>query len=351
MKRLLVLGAGVALAAAVALSGCSSSAPAPQPTTKPAASQPAASQPTAQSSSAPAAQTGAKFPTKGIEIIVGFDPGSGSDSTTRAFVPFLQKALGQTITVLNQPGAGGAIGWSNSAKAKPDGYQIGYLAMPSMQMAAVQSKVEYDPLTSYAWLGMIAYDPAAMTVKGDGPFKTVDDLVAAAKKDPGKVTIGATGKASNDYTTGISIGKSKGVKFTVVNFDGTPAGVTAVLGGNLSAMGMNASTTVPYVKSGQLRTIAVGGEKRYEGLPDVPTFKETGVDLMIPGIYRGFIGPKDLPADVKATLAGAIKTASEDPGWKAQAEKMSLPLMYVSPEETAPLAAKLNESAKEAMAQ
>lgn len=353
MKRYLVFGASLFLAAAVAVSGCSSAAPAPAPTAAPAKpAAPAAAQPTAapaaaaQPTSAPAAPPAAKFPTKGIEIIVGFDAGSGSDLTTRAFVPFLQKALGQNVTVINQGGAGGALGWGNIAKAKPDGYTVGYVAMPSIMNAAVSTKVEYDSLTSYDWLGMIAQDPVALTVKAGGPYKTLDDFIAAAQKDPGKVTIGATGKASIDYTIGLGIMKSKNVKFNIVNFDGTPAGVTAVLGDNLSAMGMNASTSVPYEKANQLKTLAVGGDKPFPGLLDAVTFKSKGIDLYAQGVYRGFMVPKGVSKDVYDILVKAVKTASDDPDWKAAADKLTLPLNYIAPEQTATLAKELNEAAK-----
>lgn len=297
------------------------------------------------STSASAAQSAA-YPTRGLEIIVGFEPGSGSDTTTRAFMPFVAKALGQPITIRNLPGAGGALGWNATAKAKPDGYTLGYAPMPSVFNAAVLAKVEYDPLNSFAWLGIIAYDPVALAVNANGPYKTLDDFVAAAKKAPRKVTIGATGRGSIDHTIGLGIEKSKGVKFTIVNFDGAPQGITAVLGGNAGAMGMTATLAMPYEKAGQLRTLAVGGGKPFAGLPSVPTFKSQGVELFAEGVYRGFMVPKGVPADVYAVLVKAIKTASDDPQWKAQADKMSLPLLYMSPEETAVLAKKHNAAAK-----
>jgi tripartite-type tricarboxylate transporter receptor subunit TctC len=296
------------------------------------------------------AACGAAFPTHGLEIIVGFEPGSGSDTTVRAFMPFVGKALGQTVTVRNLPGAGGALGWNATAKAKPDGYTIGYAPMPSVFNAAVLAKVEYDPLNSFAWLGMIAYDPVALTVKADGAYKTLNDFIAAAKAAPGKVTIGATGRGSIDHTIGLGIEKSKGVKFTIVNFDGTPQGITAVMGSNVSAMGMTATISLPYEKAGQLRAIAVGGDKPFPGLANAQTFKSQGVALFTEGVYRGFMVPKAVPADVLATLVKAIKTASDDPAWKAQAEKMVLPLLYMTPEEAGVLAKKHNEAAKQYLA-
>jgi tripartite-type tricarboxylate transporter receptor subunit TctC len=302
----------------------------------------AATQPT----SAQAAQIATKYPTKGIVVIVGYEPGSGSDTTTRAFMPFVSKILGQPITILNQPGAGGALSWNTLARAKPDGYTLGFAGLPSIFNAAVLAKVEYDPLNSFVWLGVIVHDPVALTVKAGGRYKTLDDFVAAARKNPGKVTIGATGRGSIDHTIGLSIEKAKGVKFNIVNFDGTPQGVTAVLGENLDAMGMNANASMPYEKAGQLKTLAVGGDKPFPGLPNAPTFKSLGVDLYAQAVYRSYIVPKGVPADIYDALVKAFKAASDDPQWKAQAEKMGLPLLYVSPKETTTLAKQLNDAAK-----
>lgn len=295
------------------------------------------------------AQTAPKYPTKGIVVIVGYEPGSGSDTTTRAFMPFVSRILGQPITIINQPGAGAVLSWNALAKAKPDGYTLGFAGLPSIFNSAVFSKVNYDPLNSFAWLGVIVQDPVALTVKTGGPHKTLDDFVAAAKKNPGKVTIGALGRASIDYTIGLSIEKAKGVKFNIVNFDGTSQGVAAVLGENLDSMGMNAAASIPYEKAGQLRTLAVGGDKPFPGL-NAPTFKSLGVDLYVQGVYRSYMVPKNVPADIYNTLVKAVKAAWDDPQWKAQAEKLALPLLYLSPEETATLAKQLNDAAKVYMA-
>ncbi len=295
------------------------------------------------------AQMAPKYPTKGIVVIVGYEPGSGSDTTTRAFMPFVSKILGQPITVINQPGAGGVLSWNALAKAKPDGYTLGFAGLPSIFSAVVMAKVDYDPLNSFSWLGVIVQDPVALAAKAGGPYKSLNDLIAAARKNPGKVTIGATGRASTDYTIALGIERAKGVKLNVVNFDGTPQGITAVIGENLDAMGMNAAASIPYEKAGQLRTLAVGGDKPFPGL-NAPTFKSLGVDLYVQGVYRSYMVPKNVPADIYNTLVKAVKAAWDDPQWKAQAEKLALPLLYLSPEETATLAKQLNDAAKVYMA-
>lgn len=288
-----------------------------------------------QTVSAFAAQSETKYPSRGIEILVGYDPGSGSDLTMRAFAPFLSKILGQSIIVINMPGAGGVISWNSIAKAKPDGYTLAIVPLPAPFIQAVLSKVSYDPQSSFTWLGQFVVDPVALVVKAGGLYKTLDEFIDAARKNPGKVTIGATGKGSMDYSIGLGIERSKKVKFNIVNFDGGAAGITAVMGDNLSAMALTVSVAVPYEKAGQMKTLGVGGDKPFPQLPGAPTFKSQGVDLFAQSVTRGLAAPKGLPADVYTTLVKAIKAASEDPQWKAQAEKMGLPPLYVSPEETA----------------
>lgn len=330
------------LASLVAISilatACGQSAPAPQTAApaKPAAAQPAA-----------AGSADSSYPNKGIELIVGFDPGSGSDATSRAISPFLAKYLKQNVTVVNRPGAGGVISFAQLAREKPDGYTIGIVPMPSVFNSFVTTKVEYDPLKDFSYLAMVANDPVTIAVKADSPYKTVTDLIDAAKKSPERISIGATGKVSTDYTIALSLEKASGAKFAIVNVDGTPAGIAAVLGGNMDAMGMNASGLVSYVKAGQLRALAVGGDKRFADLPDAPTFKEAGVSLLVHGNYRPYAAPKAIPDNVKASLANAFKSSVEDSEFVAQAKKMSLPLEYMTPDQVTTLAENLLAAAKE----
>jgi len=281
-----------------------------------------------------AAKSESKYPSRNIEILVGYDPGSGSDLTMRAFAPFLSKILGQPITAINIPGAGGILSWNAIARAKPDGYTLCIVPLPAPFIQAVLSKVNYDPMTSFTWLGQFVADPVALVVKAGGPYKTFSEFIDVARKNPGKVTIGSTGKGSMDHSVCLGIEKSKNVKFNIVNFDGGATGITAVMGDNLSAMALTTSVAVPYEKAGTMKTLGVGGDKPFPQLPSVPTFKSQGVDLFAQSVTRGLVGPKGLPADVYNTLVKAIKVASGDAQWKAQAEKMGLPPAYISPEQT-----------------
>jgi putative tricarboxylic transport membrane protein len=202
-----------------------------------------------------------------------------------------------------------------------------------MQNNTILSKTEYHSVNSFTHLGNIALDPVAIVVKPDGPYKTLNDLIEAAKKKPGKVSIGATGKGSVDYLTSLSMERASGVQYAIVNLEGIE-GFTAVMGGNMDAMPATISAILQYYKAGQLKVLAVATDKRVPEMPDVPTFKESNVQLLASGVYRSLIAPKGLSQDVKAALAKALKQAIDDPAFKERATKIALPIYYLPPQET-----------------
>lgn len=285
-----------------------------------------------------------EFPAKGIEFTLGFGPGSGIDSNARLLAPYLEKALGVSVTVINQPG-GGAVPWANRlARATPDGYTMGMVGFPLLQNNSVLSKVDYDPTKDFSYLGVLTLDPAVLAVSANSPYKTIGDVTAAAKGGE-RISFGATGKGSVDYLVALSIQKATGEKFGIVNFDSTNEGVVAVLGGSLTAMPMTASSVKPYLDSGQLRALAAGATDKVTGI-EAPTFKESNIDLLVGGSYRAFLAPAGLPEDIHVKLVAAIKTAMDDPEFKQKAADAGLPLVYMTPDEEKALSESLVESAK-----
>lgn len=286
------------------------------------------------------------FPSRPIELTLGFGPGSGLDANARLLAPYLQKALGQPVTVINQPG-GGAVPWANGlARATPDGYTIGMVGFPLLQNNSVLSQVEYDPSTDFTYLGVLTTDPAVLAVGANSPYQTVQDLIDAARSGT-RISIGATGRGSVDYLIALSIQRAAGdVEFGIVNFDSTNEGIVAALGGSLSAMPMTASAALSYVQSGQMRALAAGDEAPIEGL-NAPSFTEAGVDLLVDGSSRAFLAPANLPDDVKQKLGDAIKTAIDDPEFRQQAATAGLAIVYRTPDETAELSASLLEAGRQ----
>ncbi|MEJ1158919.1 Bug family tripartite tricarboxylate transporter substrate binding protein [Prosthecomicrobium sp. N25] len=285
------------------------------------------------------------FPSKGIELTLGFGPGSGIDSNARLLAPYLEKALGVPVTVINQPG-GGAVPWANKlARTTPDGHTIGMVGFPLLQNNTVLSKVDYDVAKDFTFLGVLTLDPAVLAVAANSELKTLDDLISAAKAGK-RISIGATGKGSVDYLIALSIQRASGTKFGIVNFDSTNEGVVAALGGSLSAMPMTVSSVAPYIQSGQLRALAAGTETRAEGL-NAPTFKEAGVDLLAAGSYRAFLAPAGLPPAVKEKLAAGIKAAIDDPEFRKKAADAKLSIVYMTPDQTGALSGSLVTAARE----
>ena len=285
------------------------------------------------------------FPSKPIELTIGFGPGSGLDSNARMLAPYLSEAFGQSVTVINQPG-GGAVPWANNmARTAPDGYTIGMIGFPLLQNNSVMSEVDYDPAKDFTYLGVLTLDPAVLAVGADSPFKTLKELTDAAEGGQ-TISIGSTGRGSVDYLIALSIEQASKASFGIVNFDSTNEGVVAAMGGSLSAMGMTVSSVLPYVQSGQLRALAAGDEQRIAELGDVPTFTESGVDLLVGGSYRAFLAPPGMPDDVRAKLAEGIKAAIDNPEFQKKAADAGLRIVYMTPDETTALSTSLLEAAR-----
>lgn len=287
------------------------------------------------------------YPSRGVSFTLGFGPGSGIDSNARMLAPFIEKHLGQTVTVINQPG-GGSVPWANGlVRTAPDGYTFGMVGFPLLQNNSVLSDVEYDPKTDFTFLGVLTVDPVVLAVAPDSEHTTLEQLVEAAKADPSRVSIGATGVGSVDYLIALSIERAAGVEFGIVNFDSTTEGVVAVLSGSLDAMGMTVSSVIPFVQSGQLKVLAAGQDERIPELGDVPTFGEGGVQLLAEGSIRALLAPAGLPDDVRQKLVDAIKAAIEDPEFAEQAKTAGLRIVYMTPDEEKALSDRLVDSAQE----
>lgn len=291
------------------------------------------------------------YPEDGIDLTLGFGPGSGIDANARMLAPYIEDALGVPVTVVNQEG-GGAVPWANElARTEPDGYTFGMIGFPLFQNNTVLSEVDYDPATDFTYLGVLTVDPAVIAVAPDSEYETLGDLIAAGEANPREVAIGATGVGSVDYMIALSMQGASEAEFGIVNFDSTTDGVTAMLSGNLDAMPMTVSSVLPFVEGGQVRVLAAGADESIEQLPDVPTFAEEGVELLVEGSTRAFLAPAGLEPDVKDALAAGIREAIENPEFQAKAEEAGLLIVYMTPEETEALSAELVDAARENLAE
>lgn len=270
------------------------------------------------------------YPNRPIEVIVGFPAGSAVDVNIRTILPAMQKILKVPIVVDNRPGAGGAVGFNAVAKAKPDGYTLGSVNYPAISGIYATGGMAFDPLQKFTFLGSMIYEPNVISVAKASPYQDLKGMVAYLKDHPNGLSYGATGVASLDGLTALAVGNVAGSKFRVVNFEGSPDAVSALLGGHIDAMGMSVSEIVPYMQDGSMRPMGVGGDERNPLLPDVPTFKEQGYPLAVNGAARGFIMPAGADPAIVAKLRDAIKAAASDPEYLETAKKLSQAVHYIS---------------------
>jgi len=251
----------------------------------------------------------AAYPEKTINYIIAFGPGGESDISARLQEPFFKKYTGQAVAIQYKPGAGGATAWSQINSAPGDGYTIIGTNLPHIVLQPLQKDVGYktDELANVYWFH---FTPDAVVVPAGSPYKTLKDLVAAAKKAPGATTFSGSGTNSANHLAQQRFDKLAGIKTTYVPFKGTGASNTALLGKQVS--GAWSYTTVAVQLGDQVHCLGVAMEKRHPKLPNCPTFKEQGYNL-VSGAYRGIAVPKSTPAAIQKQLSDLIGKINKDP--------------------------------------
>ncbi len=263
-----------------------------------------------------------------IEVIVAYNAGGSTDIAARAFLPILEKYLpGASFAVVNKPGAGGEIGTTELAQAKPDGYTIGFLNAPSYLQKPYERKTRYTK-DDFTYIANLVYDPGAWGVRTDSQFKDLKDLIDFAKKNPGRVTVATSGVGTDDHIAITRFETLTGTKLTMVPFSGDAPAMTAVLGGHAMVIGLNAGPVGQWAAEGKIRALGVSDDRQTDLLPGVPTFKEQGVD-MVGGSARGLAGPKGIPEDIVKALSAAVEKAVADPEFVEQSRQQYVPIRYM----------------------
>jgi tripartite-type tricarboxylate transporter receptor subunit TctC len=274
----------------------------------------------------------AAYPEQPISMIVAYAPGGGTDIVARVLARYLEKYLGNDarIVVLNKPGAGGAIGFTTLASAPPDGYTIGFINTPSVLTVPIERKVAFT-WQSFDLLGNIVDDPDNFSVQADSPIKTLADLAAYAKANPGKVSVGTTGIGSDDHLSMMMFEKAAGVKMNHIPFKGAAEVHQAIATGQIMVAAMNIGEALQYIKGGtRLRNLGQMSVTRTNLAPSLPTFKEQGYDIVMASL-RGMAAPKGLPPAVREALVKALERAVNDPQFQAQAAGYFAPMRYLPP--------------------
>ena len=270
-----------------------------------------------------------EFPDKPITVLVSFDPGSTTDLIVRTLAIGAEKALGQRLVFENRGGGGGTVAMAVLANAKPDGYTVCTAPSDVVNYNPLVIKVTYKPLKSFTpIIGMAAAPNTALIVNKDAPWKTFQEFMDFAKKNPGKIKYSSSGVGTGMHAAMEYIAKKDGIKWTHIPFKSAAAARTALMGGHVDACSAGAEF-IPFARDGQVRPLVSHGEKRSPQFPNVPTMKELGYDFTKETIFSMF-GPANLPPDVLGKLEAGFKKGTETPEFKMLIEKIDCTPAYYS---------------------
>nr|WP_232081071.1 tripartite tricarboxylate transporter substrate binding protein [Variovorax sp. SRS16] len=254
------------------------------------------------------------YPSRPIRLIVPFPPGGGTDTIARELVNKIATEQGWTVVIDNRPGSGGNLGVDAAAKAAPDGYT---LVMGQTSNLAINPtlypKLPYNPVKDLAAIGLVASSPLAIVVAADSPYKTLADVVAAAKAKPGVLNFATSGNGTVAHLATEMLQRTAGVKLTHVPYKGASQGVTDVIGGQVQLYVSSVPTLISFVKGGKMRALAVTSAKRAEDLPGVPTVAESGYKGFEAVTWFGLVGPAAMPRDVVVKWNAALNNALAAP--------------------------------------
>ena len=258
---------------------------------------------------APALAQGARFPDRPIEIVVGFVAGGATDLDARAFAAMLEKRLGGSVVVVNRPGAGGEVALASVARGRPDGHMLATTNMPGLLTIPIERQAQFK-LDDFAGVANLVTDPTAMTVHEDSPYRSMADLIAAARAQPERLTYASPGVGTDDHLQLVLLQALTGTRFTHVVFQGDPQLRTAILGRQVDVMGLNLGPVS--ANREKLRTLAMAGAARSRFRPDVPTLKELGFEVEMAS-ERGLVAPVGTPPAIHARLREAAADIARDP--------------------------------------
>jgi len=270
------------------------------------------------------------FPAKPIKLICPWPAGGSSDMVMRALAESASKALGGQVVIENKAGASGMLGPNELVKAAPDGYTLSQVTIGVARLPHMQ-KMQFDPLKDFTYIVCLTGYTFGIVVKADSPFKTIKDLVAYAKANPGKFSYGSTGNGTTPHLAVEEFASKAGIDLQHVPFKGSADGLQALMGGHIMAHS-DATGWAPHVEAGTLRLLATYGSKRTKRWPQVPTLNELGYDTVSDSPF-GIAGPKGMDPALVRRLHDAFKKTLEDPAVLATFDKYDQTVIYMGTEE------------------
>jgi tripartite-type tricarboxylate transporter receptor subunit TctC len=273
------------------------------------------------------AQSADAFPRRQIQLWVAAPAGGPTDAGARIVAAMAEKEFGQPVVVVNKPGAGGQVGLTEFVRQKADGYNVGFIFMPGVntitldpERKAIFTMEDFTPLVNQV------LDPGVIWVKADSPYKTLKDLVDAARKDPEKISACTTGILGDDHLAILMLEEAANVKFRIVHLEGAAGQLTAILGGHVDVAFDNVGSVAKRVKAGELRVLATMDPERSKFIPEAPTTKELGYPTVVSSSTRGIVAPKGLPAPIAKKLQEGFRKAMENPEHVKRMEDTGLAL-------------------------
>jgi len=257
------------------------------------------------------------YPSRPIRLLVGYAPGGPVDTAARIYADQLGRVLKQPVVVDNRAGASGAIAADMTAKGKPDGYTLYFVASPTMTMTPlIQKSVNFNPTKDFSYIGLITDYTNVLLVNKDFPAKNVQELIDYARKHPDGVSFGSAGVGASNHLSAELLAQMSGVKMLHVPYKGNAPAMTDVMSGKVTFMFDITGTAVGHIQGGKVRALAVTSRTRNSALPEVPTLIESGLkDYDLTGWYA-LVGPPKLPADVVDRLVAAQKLVGAVPEFK-----------------------------------
>jgi len=276
------------------------------------------------------------FPSKPLRIVVPFTPAGAVDIATRATAHEMTKVLGQTVTVENKPGAGGNLGILDVARSAPDGYSI-VMSTSAIQAVnpALYAKMPLDPNKELAPVAPLVSLSNVLVVHPSVPARSVKEVIALAKKEPGKLTYASSGNGTSIHMSGAMFTQFTGTDIVHIPYKGSSPAVTDLLAGQTNMMFDNIPSSLPHIKAGKLIALATTGAKRDPALPDVPTMQEAGVPNYESGVWFGLMVPAATPKDVIARLNAAAVQATKSPEFIKRMTDLGYQIIPGSPEDMA----------------
>jgi len=268
----------------------------------------------------------AAYPEKPVRYIIAFAPGGESDIVARLQQDVWRKKYAHELVVESKPGAGGALAWSQLNTFPGDGYTVMGTNLPHIVLQPLEGNVQYktEDITNIIFFN---YTPDAIVVRTESPFKTYQDFVAAAKADPGKINMAGSGTNSANHAANERLNQAANVKTTYVAFKGTGDLIASLLGGHVD--GAMSYSSLALAQKGKTRLLAVATPQRLSYFPDVPTFRELGIDW-VDGAYRGVGMPKSTPEDLRRQISASFSEISKDPDYRRKMTEQGLEIVDVT---------------------